>query len=75
MVISWFFNSISKHILPTILYYDFVHEIWFDLKDRFQQHNDPQLFKLKKQMTDLSQSQLSINQYFTQLKALCEGMM
>ena len=36
MVISWLLNSISKEILPTIVYYHSAAEIWSDLQDRFK---------------------------------------
>ena len=44
IVISWILNSVSKEISASIIFYDYAYEIWFDLKDRFQQNNGPRIF-------------------------------
>ena len=49
-------------------------EIWFDLKDRFQQSNGPRIFQLCKDLINLNQDQSSVSVYFTKLKALWEEL-
>ena len=70
MVISWILNSVSKEITPTIIGYLTPAEIWKDLKDRFQQQNGPRLYQIKKDLMNLQQGNLSMSNYFTQMKAL-----
>ena len=74
MVISWILNSVSKEITPTIIGYTTAAEIWKDLKDRFQQQNGPRLYQIKKDLMNLQQGNLSMSNYFTQMKALWDEM-
>ena len=48
MVISWILNSISKEISASVIFTDSAHDIWLDLKDRFQQSNGPRIFQLRR---------------------------
>lgn len=70
IVISWILNSLSKEISTSALFFDSVHEIWLDLKERFQRQNRPRIFQLRRDLTNLVQDQLSVSSYFTRLKTL-----
>lgn len=48
VVISWILNSISKDICVSIIFSDSAKEIWYDLKERFQQSNGPRIFQLRR---------------------------
>ncbi|XP_022880725.1 uncharacterized protein LOC111397993 [Olea europaea var. sylvestris] len=50
IVISWILNYVSKDISASIIYYESAHEIWTDLKERFQQRNGPRIFQLKREL-------------------------
>lgn len=41
MVISWNLNSGNREIADSLLYFSTAHEIWLDLRDRFQQSDAP----------------------------------
>lgn len=41
IVISWTLNSISKKIYASVIYLKTAHDIWRELKERFQQSNGP----------------------------------
>ncbi|XP_052186088.1 uncharacterized protein LOC127797323 isoform X1 [Diospyros lotus] len=55
IVISWILNSVSKEILASVIYSEFAHEIWTDLKERYQQRNGPRIFQLQRDLMNLSQ--------------------
>ncbi|KAL5577328.1 hypothetical protein UlMin_019027 [Ulmus minor] len=55
MVISWILNSISKEISTSIIFATSAREIWLDLRDSFQQKNEPRIFQLKRELMNLRQ--------------------
>ena len=67
-------NSISKDIAASVIFANSAAEIWQDLHTRFKQHNGRRLFQLKKDLMNLSQGNLSVNAYFTKLKAIWEEL-
>ncbi|KAA8524272.1 hypothetical protein F0562_010695 [Nyssa sinensis] len=69
MVLSWILNSVMKNIASSILYIDVVADAWKDLKERFSQGNRPRIFQLKKALNSLTQDQMTVSDYFTQLKS------
>ena len=70
IVISWILNSVSKEISGSILFSDFAFEMWNDLRDSFQQSEDPRIFQLQRYLLNHVQHQQSMNVYFNKLKAL-----
>lgn len=54
MVISWILNSVSKEISASLIFVDTTAEIWNDLRDRFQQHNGPRIFQIRRELMNLS---------------------
>lgn len=57
LVISWILNSVSKEISASIMFTKSAHDIWNDLKDRFQQSNGPRIFQIRRKLVNLSQNQ------------------
>ncbi|KAI9194995.1 hypothetical protein LWI28_010706 [Acer negundo] len=74
VVISWILNSVSKEISASIIYAESAHEIWVDLRDRFQQKNGPRIFQLRRELMNLTQDQSSVSIYFTKLKTIWEEL-
>lgn len=75
IVIFWFLNFVFLDISTSILYITIAHEIWLHLKEHFcTKKNDPRIFQLQKFISTLSQGQLSVNIYFTHLKALWDEL-
>ena len=74
IVISWILNSVSKDIFASIIYVDSAHEIWVDLRDRFQQKNGPRIFQLRRELMIHTQDQSSVSSYFTKLKTVWEEL-
>ena len=69
-MISWILNSVSKKISASVLFSEFASEIWYDLRDRFQQSNGPRVFQLRRELINHNENQSSVGVYFTKLKAL-----
>ncbi|XP_022856063.1 uncharacterized protein LOC111377235, partial [Olea europaea var. sylvestris] len=74
IVISWILNSVSKEISASVIYSESAHDIWIDLKERFQQRNGPRIFQLRRELMNLTQGQLSVGVYFTKLKTIWEEL-
>lgn len=74
MVISWILNSVSREIATSVIYTDSAHEIWTDLRERFQQSNGPRVFQIRREMMTLNQGEDSIGVYYTKLKSLSEEL-
>ena len=68
MVGTWLTNSISPKLQASIIYEDTALEIWNDLKNHFTQTNGPRIFNLQKEIAKLRQGEMSVTDFFTQLK-------
>ena len=75
MVISWILNLVSKEISTSVIFTNSAHDIWLNLKDRFQQSNGPRIFQLHRELINLHQDQNSVGVYYTKLKAIWEVYM
>ena len=74
MVGTWLTNSISPKLQSSIIYEDTALEIWNDLKNHFAQTNGPRVFNLQKDIAELHQGELSITDFFTQLKVFWDQL-
>ncbi|KAL5760938.1 hypothetical protein ACOSQ2_019776 [Xanthoceras sorbifolium] len=72
--IFWILNSISKDISASVIFTESAHEIWLDLRDRFQQSNGPRIFQLRRELMNLNQDQTLVSVYFTKLKTIWEEL-
>ena len=52
------------------MYFEIAREVWLDLQCRFGQGNGPRIFKLRKEVSSLTQEDLSINAYYINFKGL-----
>lgn len=48
MILSWTLNYVSKYIAVSMIYVVTAHEVSYDLKEHFNQGNDPHTFQLEK---------------------------
>ena len=74
MVGTWIINSVSSKLQANIIYKETTLEIWNDLRDTFCHKNGPKTFNLHKQILELYQGEVSITDYFTQLKVLWDQL-
>ena len=69
-VLAWLFNFVSKDLQSSIVYFETTREVWLDLQYRFGQGNGPRIFKLWKEVSSLTQEDLSIDANYTKFKGL-----
>ena len=74
MVVTWLTNSVSLNLQASIIYEDTALEIWNDLKNRFAQTDGPRLFNLQKDIPELHQREMSVTDFFTQLKVFWDQL-
>ena len=74
MVGTWLTNSVSPKLQASVIYEDTALEIWNDLKNRFSQTNGPRVFNLQKDIAELHQGEMSITDFFTQLKVFWDQL-
>ena len=70
MVCTWLTNLVSPKLQSSTIYEDTALEIWNDLRNRFAQTNGPRVFNLQNEFSELHQGEVTITDFFTQLKAL-----
>ena len=69
-IFSLIINSISREIASSLMYTNNVREVWLNLQDRFSQGNALRIFVLQRELSSLTEGQLSIETY--RFKALSE---
>ena len=74
MVGTWLTNLVSSKLQASIIYEDTALEIWNYLKNRFAQTNGPRVFNLQKEISELHQGEMSITDFFTQLKVFWDQL-
>ncbi|XP_042756665.1 uncharacterized protein LOC122197199 isoform X2 [Lactuca sativa] len=55
IIILWILNIVSKEIYASIIYLETTSAIWKELCARFQQNNGPRIFKIKRNLMNLTQ--------------------
>ncbi|KMT19003.1 hypothetical protein BVRB_2g030990 [Beta vulgaris subsp. vulgaris] len=75
MVISWLIHSMTKDIASSILYCESSAEIWSELEVLYAHVSGTKIYKIQKDITNFSQNNLSITNYFTKLKYLHDEYM
>lgn len=68
MVRSWILNSIAKDIVESFLYVNTTKELWDELRERFGECNGPLLYQIQREIYTITQGNLTIAQYYTNLK-------
>lgn len=75
MIITWMLNSIAPKIHSSLVCVTLASEIWNDLHVRLTQSNGPRLFEIKKELSELTQDNLSISAYYTKFKKLYDDFL
>ncbi|KAL0383129.1 UNVERIFIED_CONTAM: Retrovirus-related Pol polyprotein from transposon TNT 1-94 [Sesamum calycinum] len=70
MVISWIWNSISKDIVEAFMYASSSRELWLELQRRYGRSNGPMLYQIQRELSTVSQGDLSVTAYLTKVKKL-----
>ncbi|XP_019430200.1 PREDICTED: uncharacterized protein LOC109337640 [Lupinus angustifolius] len=72
MVLSWLQRSVEESIVKSIIWIDSAAEVWKDLQDRFSQGDMFRISELLHDFYYLNQGNLTIFEYFGELKSLWE---
>lgn len=74
MITSWLLNSISKEIVEAFLYTSTARELWLEIEERFGTCNGPMLYQNQREISSISQGNLSVSEYYIKLKRLWEEL-
>lgn len=74
MVISWITINLSPTIRKSVIYMNTSKNIWNNLEHRFSLTNGSRKFKLNKDIYDLKQGSLTINDYYSAMKTIWEEL-
>lgn len=74
MVLSWIQCSVSTTVQKSITYFDKAYEAWMDLHDRFSQCDMFRIADLQEDIFRLSQGNLGVSEYYTELKGLWDEL-
>ncbi|XP_074327777.1 uncharacterized protein LOC141665691 [Apium graveolens] len=74
MVIGWIITALDPQIAASILYVDTAREVWIDLEERFGQVTSAQIYALQQEVHQISQDNIPIAEYYTQLKKVWDEL-
>ena len=74
MVLSWLINSMHVDISSSIMYYETVREMWLELQRVFSQGNGPKIYNLQQDISQITQRQLSVTEYYSKFKKLWDQL-
>ena len=68
MVTCWILNSMVTELSDAFLYSQSACELWREIGERYGQSNGPLVYQLERELSKISQGNLSIAAYFNKLK-------
>jgi len=69
-VLSWITNSVSKELANGLMFSSNAHNVWMDLKERFDKRNLTRIYQLHREICTMSQGTLSVSEYYSKLRNL-----
>ncbi|KAL2925924.1 Pumilio-like protein 3 [Bienertia sinuspersici] len=70
MLISWVLNNVCDSIKQSIMFISSARKIWVQLKQRFSVVNGSKKYEMNKQLYELKQNGVNINEYYTNMKII-----
>ncbi|GKB96479.1 pyridoxal 5'-phosphate synthase-like subunit PDX1.2, partial [Tanacetum coccineum] len=68
MVSCWILNSMVAELSEAFLYAQSAAELWKEIAERYGQSNGPLIYQLQRELSNVSQGNLTIAAYFNKLK-------
>jgi len=74
LVVSWILKAVSQSIAQSIIRLDNAFDIWNDLKERLSQGDMIRIFDIQDMISSFKQGELTVTNYFTQLKVIWDEL-
>ncbi|XP_075670230.1 uncharacterized protein LOC142640000 [Castanea sativa] len=74
MVLSWLINSMHVDVSSSIMYCETAREMWLKLQRVFSQGNGPKVYNLQQEISQITQGQLSVTEYYSKFKKLWDQL-
>ncbi|KAL0339458.1 UNVERIFIED_CONTAM: Retrovirus-related Pol polyprotein from transposon RE1 [Sesamum angustifolium] len=74
MIITWILNSVSKEIVDAFIYATSARALWLELEARYGGSNGPMIYNLEREISSISQGDMSVTTYFTKIKMLWDEL-
>lgn len=74
MVLSWIQRSVSPSVQKSISYFEKAYDAWKDLHDRFDEGDMFRIADLQEEIYRPSQGNLSVSEFYTELKSLWDEL-
>ncbi|KAL2252653.1 uncharacterized protein LOC110012418 [Sesamum indicum] len=68
MVTSWIWNSLSRDIVDSFMFVASSLELWLEIQNRYGRSNGPMIYQIQREISFISQRDLSLTAYVTKLK-------
>ncbi|XP_075644931.1 uncharacterized protein LOC142615899 [Castanea sativa] len=75
MVLSWLINSMHVNVSSSIMYCEMAREMWLELKRLFLQGNGPKIYNLQREISHITQNQMTVSEYYTKFKRLWDQLL
>jgi len=70
MVQAWIMHAVIKNISDSIMFSATSYDAWMELEERYGQADGTRVFEVQRDLCSISQSNLSVADYFTEIKKL-----
>ncbi|WVZ08815.1 hypothetical protein V8G54_022161 [Vigna mungo] len=74
MALSWIIRTLSPQIAESVIYVEEAKELWDELRERFSKGDYFKISDLLQDIHSIKQGEMSVNQFFTELKILWEEL-
>ncbi|KAL0447877.1 UNVERIFIED_CONTAM: Retrovirus-related Pol polyprotein from transposon RE2 [Sesamum latifolium] len=74
LVITWILNNVFKLIVDAFMYVTSARVLWLELEGRYGRSNGPMIYNLEREISSISQGDLSITDYYTKLRKLWDEL-
>lgn len=69
-MLSWITNSVSKELANGLMFSSNAHNVWMDLKERFDKKNLTRVYQLHREICTMNQGTLTVSEYNSKLRNL-----
>ncbi|KAL2896606.1 Retrovirus-related Pol polyprotein from transposon RE1, partial [Bienertia sinuspersici] len=74
LIIRWILNNASDSIKKSIMFVSSAREMWKQLEQMFSDVNGSRKYRINKELYELKQKGMSINEFYTTMKSMWEEL-